>query len=388
MLLTTAIKKNAATMATAQATYQQNVATVNTFINNVLSSKLPTLSTPPPDFANFATTYEQANSKAIGWVNNVMGKLLDVPDDVASYNGVILALLQDAQGLAQALITNPSDQKALDNLDTDLETVVRKLNLVTVFITSAVDTVRNFGDVLPALATDLQTITSQSAQAAHADQAQIDKLNGDIATLNDDIKSLQAAIIALGIADGVAITLGLVATIAAWPIGALTWFVLGPAVAVATTFIALDAVKIKADQALIEEDQRQITGLTADVAALQVLTSNYAAMAEQTQQIQDSLQAVLAAWQLLEEEVAAAITESRQALSDAGSQQFQAVLDDITIAIQEWDAAFTQAGSLKLDLQVNTASLQLGMSSHEIQSALATGQAISIIEYFNQVAAA
>jgi hypothetical protein len=388
MLLTTAIKKHAATMAAAQTTYQQNVATVNTFINSVLSSKLPTLSTPPPDFANFATTYEQANSKALGWVNNVMGKLLNVPDDVAGYNGVILALLQDAQGLAQALLADPSDQNALDGLNADLDTVVRKLNLVTVFITNAIGTVRNFGDVLPALATDLQTITSQSAQAAHADQAQIDEFNGHIAALNNDIKALQAAIIALGIADGVSITLGLVATIAAWPIGALTWLVLGPAVAIATTYIALDALKIKADVAQIEADQKQITGLTADVAALQVLTSNYTAMAEQTQQIQDSLQAVLAAWQWLVEEVATAIEESQQALSDAGSHQFQAVLDDLATAIQEWEAAFTQAGSLKLDLQVNPAPLQLGMSSHEVQTTLAAGQAISIIEYFNQVAVA
>ena len=388
MLLTAAIKKHAATMAAAQTTYQQNVATVNTFMNNVLSSKLPTLSTPPPDFANFATTYEQANAKALGWANNVMGKLLEVPDDVAGYNGVILALLQDAQGLAQTLIANPSDQKALDGLNGDLDTVIRKLNLVTVFINSAVDSVRNFNDVLPALATDLQAITSQSAQAAHADQAEIDRFNAHVATLNNDIKALQAAIIALGIADGVSITLGLVATIAAWPIGALTWLVLGPAVAIATTYIALDALQIKADVALIEEDQKQITGLTADVAALQVLTSNYAAMVEQTEQIQDSLQAVLAAWQWLEQEVATAIEESRQALSDAGSHQFQAVLDDITTAIGEWDAAFAQAGSLKVELQVNTASLQLGMSSHEVQTALAAGEAISIIEYFNQVAVA
>ena len=76
------------------------------------------------------------------------------------------------------------------------------------------------------------------------------------------------------------------------------------------------------------------------------------------------------------------------ALSDAGSHQFQAVLDDITTAIGEWDAAFAQAGSLKVELQVNTASLQLGMSSHEVQTALAAGHAISIIEYFNQVAVA
>ena len=88
---------------------------------------------------------------------------------------------------------------------------------------------------MPSLATNLQTIATDSTKAANADQAQIDKLNADIDKLHDEIKSLTAAISGLGIADGIALTLGIVATIAAFPEGALVWFVLGPAIAVAST---------------------------------------------------------------------------------------------------------------------------------------------------------
>jgi len=45
-----------------------------------------------------------------------------------------------------------------------------------------------------------------------------------------------------------------VATIAAFPEGALVWFVLGPAVIAATAVIAID-VKIKADNDLIKSDE-------------------------------------------------------------------------------------------------------------------------------------
>jgi hypothetical protein len=385
MLLSSAIRNNASALAAAQNTYKQNVASVNTYINSVLSSSLPVLNDPPPDWSSFTTAYEAANADALQWVNNVMARLLTVPGDVESYNTTISAALLDAQARAQQLIANPSDQGPLQILNADLDNVLGQLALVITFITSAVESVQKFSDTLPAMASNLQTIATDSSQAANADQNEINQLNSDIAALQADIQSLTAQIIALGVADAAALTLGTVATIAAWPFGALTWLVMGPAVAVATTFIALDSVQIEDDNAKITSDQNQITGLTADVATLQVLTSNYAAMVAQTQEIEDNLSAILAAWQQLESDVSTAAADTNQALSDATSQGYQDALNDIDGAISEWNAAYAQAGTLSLDIQVNNAMLQLGMSSDDVQAALAGGQSMNVIQYFNQV---
>lgn len=385
MLLSSAIRNNTSALAAAQNTYKQNVASVNTYINSVLSSSLPVLNDPPPDWSSFTTAYEAANADALQWVNNVMARLLTVPGDVESYNTTISAALLDAQARAQQLIANPSDQGPLQILNADLDNVLGQLALVITFITSAVESVQKFSDTLPAMASNLQTIATDSSQAANADQNEINQLNSDIAALQADIQSLTAQIIALGVADAAALTLGTVATIAAWPFGALTWLVMGPAVAVATTFIALDSVQIEDDNAKITSDQNQITGLTADVATLQVLTSNYASMVAQTQEIEGNLSAILAAWQQLESDVSTAAADTNQALSDATSQGYQDALNDIDGAISEWNAAYAQAGTLSLDIQVNNAMLQLGMSSDDVQAALAGGQSMNVIQYFNQV---
>ncbi len=385
MSLALAIRKNSVSLAKTQNTYKQNVAAVNTLVTSVLASSLPTLNQNPPDWQDFVNAYEKANSDALNWVNDVMARLLDVPDEVRGYNNIISQLLQNAKTQADTLVSNPSDQSALDTLNQDLSSLSSQLNLITTFISGAVTSIRNFQDVLPDMATQLQSIATKSTQDAQADQQQIDKLNADIASLQSEIKSLTAAIIGLAIVDGVALTIGVVATIALWPVGAAVWFVLGPAIAVATTYIALDAEKIKADKAAIAADQQEITGLTADVSTLHILANNFAAMASQTEEIEANLQAVLQEWQNLESDVNAAITDIRTAISDAGSADYNAVVTDINNAITEWNETYAQAGDLHLDLQVNNAKLEIGMSSDQVKSAMAQADTIGIIEYYNNI---
>lgn len=384
--LALAIRNNASSLAAAQTSYKQNVVAVNTVMTSVLTSSLPTLNQNPPDWSDFIAAFEQANGDALNWVNNVMARLLNVPQEVLGYNSVITQVLQDAKTQAQNLVAQPSNQVALATLNQDLNALTSQLGLVTSFIVGAINALQQSSDNLPDMAQQLQSIANKSTADANADQSQIDALNSQISQLKDDIKSLTAAIVALGIADGIALTLGIATTIAAWPFGAVVWFVLGPVVAVATTYIALDALKIKADQDSIKTLLGQITGITADVATLHVLANNFADMANQTEAIESALQAVLAEWQTLEGDVNAAVNDIRSAISDSSGANFTAVLNDVTQAITEWNAAYAQAGSLQLDMQVNNAQLQFGMSSAQVQSTLASGQTADLISYYNQIA--
>lgn len=384
--LALAIRNNASSLAAAQTSYKQNVVAVNTVMTSVLTSSLPTLNQNPPDWSDFIAAFEQANGDALNWVNNVMARLLNVPQEVLGYNSVITQVLQDAKTQAQNLVAQPSNQVALATLNQDLNALTSQLGLVTSFIVGAINALQQSSDNLPDMAQQLQSIANKSTADANADQGQIDALNSQISQLKDDIKSLTAAIVALGIADGIALTLGIATTIAAWPFGAVVWFVLGPVVAVATTYIALDALKIKADQDSIKTLLGQITGITADVATLHVLANNFADMASQTEAIESALQAVLAEWQTLEGDVNAAVNDIRSAISDSSGANFTAVLNDVTQAITEWNAAYAQAGSLQLDMQVNNAQLQFGMSSAQVQATLASGQTADLISYYNQIA--
>ncbi|MGB1191953.1 MAG: hypothetical protein ACPG3T_03430 [Pseudomonadales bacterium] len=385
MALANAFSKNTLSLAVEQNAYKTNVIAVNTLITSVLSSKLPTLNTNPPDWNDFVSAYEKADADALTWVNNVMGRLLNVPDDVRSYNPTINLLLNDAKTQAQTLIKNPNNKIALSTLKTDLSNVSNKFNLVVAFISGALTAIQQFKDILPDMATELQTIANKSSADAKADQAEIAKIQSDIDKLHDEIKSLTAALVALGIADAVALTLGTVATIAPWPEGALVWLVLGPIVAVATTYIAIDGEKIVADKKAIEQDEAQITGLTADVATLHILSKNYSAMATQTDEIEANLKAILAEWQVLENDVNLAITDIKDAITDTSTADFGKVALDLDDAIAEWAATYKQAGDLNITLNVNDAPLTVGMSEADVKAATAKGKTTDIIEYYNQV---
>jgi hypothetical protein len=385
MTLEDAIRAHSKSLVEASVTYKEQVIAVNTLVNGVLTSQLPTLNGVPPDWQDFVNAYVASRTDALDWVNQVLSRLLEVPDDVMGFNANIVALLNDAEAQATTLVNDPSNQNALAALKQDLNMVLSRLALVTSFISGAVTSVRNFQNKMPDLAAQLQTITTRSINAANADKAKIDDLNNKIKTLHDDIKSLTAAIIGLSIADGIALTLGIVATIALFPVGALVWFMLGPAVAAATTFIALDAIKIENDKNAIAAAEKALTGISADVSTLQILSTSYAKLADESQAVEAALQAILAEWQNLESDVVQAVTALQTALAESGQQAYAQALVEIQGAVNAWNEADAQAADLELVLEVNTAQLDPGMSSQQVQQALAGGDSMGVIAYFDQV---
>jgi len=97
-------------------------------------------------------------------------------------------------------------------------------------------------------------------------------------------------------------------------------------------------------------------------AALQILSKNFTAMATEADDTEANPQAILAEWQALEADVALAVNDIKTAVTDAGSANFTAVVSDLDDAIVEWAAAYKQAGDLHLELNVNNAQLEVGMS--------------------------
>jgi hypothetical protein len=386
MSLASAFSSRAATLVEAQNTYKQNVVVVNTFVNSAFSSNLPTLNSQPPCWSEFTATYSNGRAAANQWVNDVLWRLLSVPSEVQNYNGDIAADLQAAAQAAAALEQNPNDQDSLDLLNQSLGGVESRVNLVVKFIGNAVQAIEGFENQIPTIADDLQSLAAQSAQIAQADQQAIQQLSAQVQQLQADINANAQSIVALGIVDVAAITLGVVVTFAAWPAGAVVWFALGPVVAAATTELALDASNIVHDKQQITAIQGQMSGLTADVATLQVLADGFTSMSAQIDTVQQALTALLAEWQTLATDVSTALTDVQTALTDASASNFQAVASDISEASDQWTAAYGQAGSLVIQLTVNPAPLTVGMALAEVQTALAAAVPVDIVDYYNSVA--
>ena len=384
MLLSQAIRKNVISLAQAQNAYLQNVITVNTYIVSVLASSIPPFLQDPPDYEDFSSSYTKARVEASGWINHVLVDLLSIPSDVLGYSNIITSVLNDATSQANTLLENPTDKVALNMLQQDFIDFIEKLKLVFVIISDALANIQSFKNILPDLATQLQTIANDSANDASADIQQINQLTDDIQNLKQDIASLQESIIGLGSADVFSLTIGILSSIILFPTGFLSWFALGPVVAVASTYIGFDAAKIVSDNAKITSDQNQLSNVTADCATLFLLANNFKEMANEAQTIESNLSAVFCEWVSLQHDVSDAIDEITLAIKDCDHNNLKTVLTDISNAASDWNDANLLAGLLNINIEVNTASLQIGMSETDVQNALSNGQTMSFIDYCNQ----
>jgi hypothetical protein len=385
--LAQAIKQNIAAIAQPITQYKNNVVIVNTYVSNVMSSGLPNVNPKPKDWDGYTQAWEEASGDALTWVNRCMNRLLSVPQDVTSYNSVIAYLLNDAITQTNALIANPNNTAALAALNNDLIQIPQQLQAVETFISGAVQQLQNFQDVLPKMAAQLNNLSNLaiSDNAANADQ--IAELQQQIQKLQDDINNLTASIIGFGVAGGAALTIGLVSSIVLFPVGLATWFVMGPAVLCAGYNIVLDGEQISNDKAQIDLLQGNMNQVTAACSVLATMSTTYGNLATQSQTIQTALSSVLQFWQDLSADVATAIADTQTAANDTNNANYQAVLDDLQAATTEWAAADAQAANLALDLQVNNAPLQIGMSSSQVSGALAEGATSPVITYFNNVGA-
>lgn len=385
MLLTNAIKKHTSNLVQAQNDYKLNVIKTNALMTSVLTSQIPNLNHKPADFQEYLTAFQKANTTALDWSNKVMARLLAVPDEVTSYNDIIITLLNDAQNQTEALIAHPDNNIAIKILTNDLDNLSDQLSIVTNFISGAITNIKGVKNNLPDMANQLHIISNKATHEEGVNKEQIDKLTYAISILKNDITKCTAEIVAAGIAIGVSVTIGIVATIVAWPIGAVAWFFIAPVVGVSIYVIVMDSKKIIEDKNEIEKLQKEITGLTADVSTLNILAQNFSDMANESTKVQVNLQAVLNEWIVLENDVNNAIKEIKDAINEKNQKKFNDILTDLREATAAWKDAYTQAGALHLDLKVNNSNLQLGMSSDEVKKALEGGKVIDIISYYNEV---
>lgn len=386
MGLRTAVRNNLIILSSASDDYKNNVIQVSQYVSGVMNSSLPVLQSPVPDWDTYTTAYLSAKSSAMVWVNTVLERLNTVPGSILGYNDTVERLFNEAIADAEKLIKNPSDVSAKAFLLDEINLAIRKMNFFSDQVSDVIQTLQSFKDSLPQQAHELQTIADTAMQDQRADEEQIKALSRKIDEANREIKSLTSAIIGLAIADGVAVTLGVIAVAVAGPIGMVTWIFLGAAVAVASIYIAIDAAKIKALKSQIEQDQKSMSAFTADVAALTNTATVFSQFAAQAQAIEDNLQRIVDAWQVLNTELQAVEKDLTDASADYTREQWQIVKTDLENAQADWNTFAASIGQLNVQILGTTARLDLGMGSEEVESAVNAGQTRDFITYINQVA--
>lgn len=385
MTIALAFSNNKLAVQDTQKTYQENVLYVSTFCASVMASKLPALNSYPSNWAEIEAAYVQANADALGWANTVLARLLETPVEIDDYNNAVTMAFNDAIANAQALISNPGNASAKSALLANLATLSQTVGLMVSSVEGAIARVAAFNNNVPDMATQFATIIQGTIDATDADQTQINNLNQAIDNLSEQIKDYWVTIGALTGAIVVEGTLATLATIIAWPEGSVAWLIFGPAILIEGAMIALDAKNIYDAYEAIQQDTQKITGLTADMAALSATSQQYTEFANQTTAIQDSLNAILAAWQSVDEELTAAVNEINDASDDYDDSDWQAVVNDLNAGLGDWNEAYQLSQALTLNLTGTTAQLSYGMTQAQAQAAVNAGTSLPLLEYINRL---
>ena len=366
--------------------YVKNYLAVCAYVSAVNKSGLPALLNPPAQWDAYQKNLILAKEASLEWVNTIAGRLGKLPDYIIEGNEVVLNLFND--GIAQSidLITDPTDDYAKNKLQKDIEHSTREINDVIKMIGNVLVLLETYNNTLPEQAKNLQAIADLALQDEKADKAKITALLQDIKDMKDEISSLTAAIVGLAIADAAAITLSVVAVAAAGPLGLFACIFTGAIVGVATTFIALDGIKITALKNSIEEKQKSIDNYTADVATLQILSKTFSDLAQQSKVIEDNVRYILTVWQTLSGDLAKIKTELDSASTEYSDEKWASIKADFEEALTLWNTFIQQVNIYSLDnIQGNSAQLQLGMNMQDVENALNAEQNIDMITYLNKV---
>lgn len=386
MHLAKTLRNTVAPLHSASDEYRKNVIAVCNYVSAVVHSELPALKHEIPQWDEFSQKFVAAKSDALQWTNQVLEHLLATPADIASFNDAFLAGLADAISLTDYLIQHPGDTVSKQLLISRLQQLSRLTRSNISEVQGTLDSLSNFSKDLPEQAQRLSDIAADARAGAEVDKQKVEDLRADIKRLQADIAAQTAAIVGLGIVDGVAITLGIVAVAAAGPFGMVTWPFLGIAIAAATAFIVLAGIKIKDDQDKIASDQSQINEYTQDAAVLSGFADSFDQLSKQAEAVQENMRAIIAAW----DEVAQGLEKVCEDLSGsegaAGSDDFETVKADLVDAQGQWTRMIAALGNLAITINANDASIEPGMTGEEIKQATENAQTMSFIEFINQAA--
>jgi non-hemolytic enterotoxin B/C len=348
----------AAVLATAAPTkqqlldYQNSCATVNQYAYAITNTSLPVLSQPPTNYSTFATEFAPAKAHCLDWTTGIFPTMLSFPATIVNQAADLFNLEDSmASQYLGILIADPTNQAAKKGLATALQgmqtVVTNELAIASGLMTS----MNNFAGNITTDATTLSTLAQQALDAATGDQARITQYNDNIATLKNQINTMNTLLTLSEIGMGVSIFVGLIgAVLCLIPgaqglgVGVIVVAVAGEAASITGTVLLNK--DIAAANESIQTDQKLITQLNQDVLALQGVNSQFQWLQQANVSAQQAMQQVVQMWQNLDNELTTMQTDLATVGTAANSAQYQQAQDDLTTAAAAWQDVVTFAQAL------------------------------------------
>lgn len=379
------LSKNIEELKLSREDYTQGVTLITKYMAAVGRIQKPPLNHALDKEVEFDQCLLACKESSLAWVNNVLSRLVSVPESVHSYDEDFLELLKSSLEQTEYLIEHPNDQTVAKFLKLNLKALTLQMSLTVKSVESTVNILTNFHSNLPYLAENLKKISLIASDQVGVDKGKLNDLAKLQEEFNKEIDRLTLELVALGIADAASIGIGVAGFFMPFPANVALWFFGGIGAALSSYYIVLDSIKIVDLKAKIEAAQRSMDSLTADVSVLQCIAENVGNLANRIEPIKAAAQLVLSTWETMLSDFNASIADVNKAISDGNIPDYEAVRLDLTGAINEWELTNNLANMLTITMHGETAEFKYGMSKTEVDAALAKGGKMEIISYLNSL---
>ncbi len=339
--------------------YVNACAAVTSYATAVAQTQLPSLVFTPDWYADYVTSFEQAQAHALTWLNGLLPEISGLPPAVIDADPLVQQRLDAVNATLSQLAADPSDPA----LTEAALAALTGLQSILLPVQQALDNLdRYLGDFVTELGTDLATLQSMATAAsgaAGADQAEVAKLNGIIAQLREDIATREEIASLENMLKGdLVIFVVVVAATIGWFAGPIIDGLLGMALMGTAAGIG-KKVASEADVTGYQDEignvQKEISAVSVEVAAIQSTVAGFDQLVNSGTDTQQALAEVTGNWTADEGQIDAVLADLRNAQADVSAGQVADAQAAMTELASEW-AALVAAMQVLAGVSVQAAS--------------------------------
>lgn len=358
---------------------------------SVYKTPMPALNFPPEDMEEIMKDRQNITDALAYWNVPVFMDLFNLPDFVKER---VSRFCEDTKGALEYVerleICEDKDEydHLVKNLLYSLEDMKHDATEVQGELQGLVGDIEEFKSKQLDLAyTNMMALIERLKNDETVEQDKVDKLMSDIHMLQGELNSAIAALVGSCIAVGASIAIIVLGAVFCGPeAGVVLGIFLGVPAFVGVACIAINSTKIIECKQAIEADENELNLREMDIVGLQIMTEQYAGFMDGISALKENVSVLYDIWS----GVATDINEICKWIDEHDEKGEIGDWSEMKEKLSEFVSTCGEICETMdivdiSELQVSTATLELGMSSEEVEKAIKSAETLPFLEYVKAV---
>lgn len=343
------------------------------------------------DYNDYIELLGKARSAASGTVLSLNTKLGDMSGITIELLDSLESLFENAMKLAQELQKETPTilvEEAKKDLKLNINTCISKLVMLVNYLQGLVEGLDKCKNTFPQQEQQMKEISQKLKKISSYDGDKVKKLKSDINGMRDEISSLSAAIAGLGLADLTGLLLGVLALAGAGPAGLFAWIFVGAVIAVSTTYIVLDAKKIKDLNAQIKANLKEVSDYEADIVLVDQQALAFQEFSTKLTRLQNGMEFIISAWKGVIDDLNDMKTLMDTSIKNISKSEWEVIEENLNTAVNKNKDLKARVKQYDIsDVKFTDAKMEVGMSQDEIKNTIDKAGKMTVDAYINKVLA-